>query len=230
MSESTAWPRAVLFDLDGTLIDSAPDIAACTNILLAQDGHPPLTVDQVRTMIGNGVGKLVERAYRASGAPLLGRALDDAIARMMPIYADNLFGETIILPGAVEAMRDLAQSGVAVAVVSNKPAPFTAEICAHYGFQPYLAGVQGAEDHLPKKPAPDMLLAAMAKCGATAGDTLMVGDSGTDVQAARNAGLPVVVVRGGYGQHAGADELGADAVIDTLHDLTAAVEKLAAQR
>ena len=106
------WPQAVLFDLDGTLIDSAPDIALAINGLLASYGRAALPLDAVRSFIGNGVGKLVERAFVATGGALDAPGLEEAIRRMMPFYAENLFGATIVLPGAVEAMQAVAMIGM----------------------------------------------------------------------------------------------------------------------
>jgi phosphoglycolate phosphatase len=219
------WPRAVLFDLDGTLIDSAPDIAAATDELLAGHGLAPLGVEAVRGMIGNGVSILVQRAFAARGVALAGAALASRVDEMMPIYGRHLTNRTIVLPGALECLETLAGAGVALAVVSNKPMPFTQTICAHYGFSRHVAAVQGAESHIPKKPAPDMLLAALGALGASREAAAMVGDGAADVQAARAAGLPVVIVRGGYGAEP-AEDHAPDAIIETLAALPEALTRI----
>ncbi len=224
--ESARWPGAILFDLDGTLIDSAPDIAAAVNELIGGHGLEPLGVASVRAMIGNGVGKLVERAFAAGGKPMEGNALHAEISRMMEVYGRHLTNLTTVFPGALEAMAALRQAGVRMAIVSNKPMPFTETIVRHYGFSEHVMAVQGAEDRLPKKPAPDMLYAAIDKAGARRGRTLMVGDSRADVEAARNAGIPVVLVRGGY-TAVPVDELGADAIAESFHELPDIVRTLA---
>ncbi len=221
-------PKAVLFDLDGTLVDSAPDIAAATNELMAQHDLPGHSLADVRAMIGNGVGKLVERAFAANGRPLAGSALDDAVAGMMPIYGRHLTRLTTVLPGARESLAALSAAGVTLAVVSNKPMPFTREIADHYGFARFLAAVQGAEPGIAKKPAPDMLLAVLTKLGVAAGHALMVGDSAADVRAARAAGMPVVLVRGGYSPEP-AQALGADRVLEGMHELPSLLAPLPAQ-
>ncbi|RUU52087.1 phosphoglycolate phosphatase, partial [Mesorhizobium sp. M7A.T.Ca.TU.009.01.1.1] len=105
-------PKAILFDLDGTLVDSAPDIAAAVNELLASRGLPPLRLDQVAAMIGGGVRKLIERAFAASGAPLLGNALDEANRVMAPIYRRHLTGLTRLMPGVREALTHFHLGGV----------------------------------------------------------------------------------------------------------------------
>ncbi|APH74761.1 phosphoglycolate phosphatase [Aquibium oceanicum] len=222
------WPKAVLFDLDGTLVDSAPDIAAATNELMAQHGLPAHLLADVRAMIGNGVAKLVERAFAARGRPLEGGALDDAVAEMMPIYGRHLTRLTTVLPGARESLAALSAAGLKLAVVSNKPMPFTRAVVDHYGFSPFLAAVQGAEPGIAKKPAPDMLFAALARMDVAAGQALMVGDSAADARSARAAGIAVALVRGGYTPEA-PDALGADHVLVSLQDLPTALGTLPAQ-
>ncbi|WP_187968233.1 HAD family hydrolase [Aquibium microcysteis] len=218
-------PEAVLFDLDGTLIDSVPDIAAATNELLARHGLAPFHVDEVRAMIGHGVSTLVLRAFAARSIPLTGEALEARVAEMMPIYGRHLVNLTTVLPGASACLETLALAGVRLAVVSNKPMPFTRTICDHYGFSRHVAAVQGAEPHIARKPAPDMLHAALDALGADRSRAVMVGDGAADVEAARAAGLPVVIVRGGYGAEP-AESFAPDLVIDGLSDLAEALRRL----
>lgn len=218
-------PEAVLFDLDGTLIDSVPDIAAATNELLARHDLHALGVDEVRQMIGHGVSTLVLRAFAARSIPLQGEALEARVAEMMPIYGRHLVNLTTVLPGASACLETLALAGVRLAVVSNKPMPFTQAICDHYGFSRHVAAVQGAEPHIAKKPAPDMLYAALDAMGAARTRAVMVGDGQADVQAARAAGLPVIIVRGGYGAEP-AEAFAPDLVIDGLSDLADALRRL----
>jgi len=219
------WPRAVLFDLDGTLIDSAPDIAAAVNELLAIEQLPPLSVDAVRKMIGNGVPKLVERTFIASGCALTDIELDLRVATMMKVYSRHLTNHTTLMPGALEAVSGLAAMGIKTAVVSNKPHSFTMQILIHFDFSPHLAAVQGAAPELLSKPAPDMLNAVMERLGISASQALFVGDSAVDSDAAKAALMPVVIVHGGYGG-AAHGPIRADAVCSTLFDLLEAIERL----
>ncbi len=225
IANGSELPDAILFDLDGTLIDSAPDIAAAVNELIADHDLEPLDVPSVRAMIGNGVGKLVERAFAARGKPLDGNALDGEIALMMDIYGRHLTNLTTVYPGALETVAQFAGAGVRTAIVSNKPMAFTAAIARHYGFAAHVAALQGAEDHLPKKPAPDMLFAALDKARARNGRAIMVGDSHADVEAARNARIPVVLIRGGY-TSVPVEALGADAIAESFADLAAAIGRV----
>jgi phosphoglycolate phosphatase len=215
-------PKAILFDLDGTLIDSAPDIASAVNELLDGRGLPPLTLAQVKSMIGNGIEKLVERAFAASGRPLSKTALDEANREMAPIYRRHLTRWTRPMPGAVEALARLHVAGIRLGVATNKPQAATREILLHFGLLERLGAIVGGDAVTRKKPAPEALLLALERLETAPSDALMVGDSITDVEAARAAGVPVALIRGGYSQIP-VDALGADLVCDSLLDLPAAL-------
>lgn len=219
------WPKAILFDLDGTLIDSAPDIAAAVNELLSQDGLPAQSVDAVRGMIGNGVRKLVERAYASSGRPVEGVALDETTDRMMVIYGKHLTRHTTLMPGAMEMVVAYHAAGVKIGIVTNKPEAFTHEIVTHFGLEAHVEVVVGGDTGPARKPAPDMLQHALEAVGQTADRALMVGDSPADIGAAKAARVTSIAVRGGY-TNVPADELGADRVISSLMELPAAIEAL----
>jgi phosphoglycolate phosphatase len=219
------WPRAVLFDLDGTLIDSAPDIAAAVNELLARSGRGPLTLAAVTSMIGNGVEKLVERAIAATGDPLGPQALEHEQAVMLDIYAKHLTGLTTLMPGVRAALDALHGNGILLGLVTNKQQRFIETVLDHFGLSSLFGAVIGGGPGIVKKPAPDMLLAAMAQLGAGPQDAVMVGDSTSDVQAALAAGIPSILVRGGY-TSVPAEQLGADAIIDDMTGLVGALERL----
>jgi len=219
------WPQAILFDLDGTLIDSVPDIAAAVNELLSQDALAAQSVDAVRGMIGNGVKKLVERAYAASGRPVEGEALDATTDRMMGIYGKHLTRDTVAMPGALEMVAAYHRAGVKIGVVTNKPEAFTHEILKHFGLDEQVAAVVGGDTGPARKPEPDMLHHALSAMGVSASRALMVGDSPADIGAAKAAFMASVAVRGGY-TNVPADELGADRVISSLAELPGAIEAL----
>jgi phosphoglycolate phosphatase len=219
------WPEVILFDLDGTLIDSAPDIAAAANELLAEDRLGPLAVAQVRAMVGNGIRKLVERAYAACGEPLAGETLDARHARMMEIYAAHLTNLTTLMQGAAEALAAWHDAGVKIAVVTNKPEAFSRTILAHFGLAPFIDLVIGGDTGPARKPAPDMLLHALTQFGAAPGGALMIGDGSADIDAARAANVCSVAVSGGY-TAVPAEALGADMHIETLADLNIAIARL----
>jgi phosphoglycolate phosphatase len=217
----TFRPTAVLFDLDGTLVDSAPDIAAAVNHLLATEGLAPHSVPAVRGMIGHGLERLVERAFAAHDIVLDQEALRGRHAAMSDIYARHLTNLTTLRPGAREAVRAASRSG-ALSVVTNKPEGFSRAILAHFDLLAAMRAVIGGDSGYPKKPAPDMLLAACERLEATPDETVLVGDSRADLASARAARIACILVRGGYSDRP-VDELGADLVIDDLAALRTAL-------
>ena len=218
-------PKAILFDLDGTLVDSAADIAAAVNELLAGRGLPSLTVAQVTAMIGNGVEKLLERAFAAVGTPLSATEFEQANRDMAPIYRRHTTRLTRLMPGAAEALAQLHVAGVRMGVATNKPQLATREVLLHFGIAERLGAIVGGDAVTRKKPAPDALLLALDQLKVEPQDALMVGDSVTDVEAARAANMPVIIIRGGYTQQP-VELLGADLVCNSLLDLQAALNGL----
>ena len=217
--------KAILFDLDGTLIDSAPDITAAVNELLASRDLPPLRLEKVRAMIGGGVAKLVERAFTASGMPLRGSAVEQANRDMAPIYRRHLTGLTRLMPGVKEVLSHFHLNGIAMGVVTNKPQLATREILLHFGLTDWLSAIVGGDAVTHLKPAPDALLLALDRLRTDPRDAVMVGDSGADVGAARAAAMPAVLLRGGYTQ-VPVEDLGADLICDSLLDLPAALRNV----
>lgn len=215
-------PRVVLFDLDGTLVDSAPDIAAAVNELLAAEGYAAHSLPAVRGMIGRGLEKLVERAFAAHCACLDEETMHGRHAAMADIYGRNLTKLTVLRPGAREAVEAANRSGARTGVVTNKPEGFSRTILAHFDLLAAVHAVIGGDSGYPKKPAPDMLLAACAGLGAAPIEAVLVGDSRADLASARAAGMACVLVRGGYCDGP-VDELGADLVLDDLSALPAAL-------
>lgn len=208
---------AMVFDLDGTLIDSVPDVAAALNRLLAEEGRRELSVAEVKTLVGEGARVLVEEAF-----VLTGRAADDVdvpalVDRYKAFYAAHPADHTIIFPGAVAALERLARSGRLLGVCTNKPHDLSLLVLDALGLSPYFAAVLGG-DFPRRKPDGEHIRETLRRMGAEDGPAVMVGDSATDVAAARDAGLPVVVVTFGYGGDE-AHLLGADALLDHFDDL-----------
>ena len=141
--------RTVLFDLDGTLIDSAPDIRAAVNELLATHGIAPLSLDQVHSFIGNGMKKLVERAFAATSGPLTPERLEREYADMFPFYARHLTGLTTLLPGAREMLAELKAQGIGLGLVTNKPQRFIETILDHFGLSQLFAIAVGGDAGVP---------------------------------------------------------------------------------
>lgn len=216
-------PTALLFDLDGTLVDSLPDLAHALNQQLAGEGLAPLDLAVVRLMVGDGARKLVERAFAAAGRPLI----DDPagkVARFIELYEEGPAERTIIYPGVMETLTELRGLGMRLAVVTNKPQAATEMILDTLGLSPLFDAVIGANPGLALKPDPAPLRLALERMSAQSGQALMVGDNANDVNAAKVLGIPVVAVTYGYSRVDPA-QLGADLLIERFSDLTAALSR-----
>jgi len=216
-AEPTKRYRAALFDLDGTLLDTAPDLARSANLMLAELGRTLLPVDQIRDYIGKGVANLVRRCVECTGA-----GTDDehrhALEVFERIYAGGVANESYPYPGVIAGLDALERAGIAMGVVTNKAGRFTEPILALTGLRRYFGVVVSGDTVERKKPHADPMLHAAAKLGATPVETLVIGDSLNDVLSARAAGCPVVVVPYGYREGLSVEELGADAVVATVED------------
>jgi len=215
-----------MIDLDGTLLDTIPDLAVAANVMLRELGRPPLDEALIRTFVGKGIPKLVERAL--AGA-LAGAADPDLFARALPIYERCYAGvngrHTTIYPGVKEGLDRLRDQGFPLACVTNKAGSFTLPLLEHMRLAPYFAEVV-AGDTLPrKKPDPLPLTHTCEKFGIAPRDMLMIGDSLNDAQAARAAGCPVFCVTYGYNEGQDVRDLDIDAIVTSLLDATRLIQK-----
>jgi phosphoglycolate phosphatase len=216
-------PSLIVFDLDGTLIDSAADLAAAVNNMLAGYGCAPLSVPEVRRMIGDGVAMLVARALAARPCEQADPAR--AAQVFMRHYESDATSLTTAFPGAGEALRALQAAGIPLAVCTNKPACITADILASLGLAKYFARVIGG-DSLPfRKPDPRVLLALLETFAARPEGSLLVGDSEVDAATARSAGVPFVLMKHGY-RRGPAEEIPCLAALESLKELPALVRAL----
>lgn len=220
------WPAAVVFDLDGTLVDSAPDIARALNGVLAGIGVSGFSRDQVAAMVGGGAAKLIERALGRREARLGASDVDDLVARFLDDYARNATAETRLYDGVEELLRYLTRRSVWVGLCTNKPVEIARRILADLGVLGYFDAVIGGEMGFAKKPDPEPLVATLGQLADEPGQAVFVGDSAADVGAARALGLPVVLMSYGYSAVPQRD-LGGDRVCDRLMDVPAALESLA---
>ncbi|MEZ5921888.1 MAG: phosphoglycolate phosphatase [Parvularculaceae bacterium] len=206
-------PKAFIFDLDGTLIDSAPDIAWVTNRLLERHGLRSYETDAVRLMIGGGVAKLVERAWRGREIELTLSQANDLAADFIEIYLTRACVETLPFPGAEAALKRCKVNGARIGLCTNKPYSVTARIVETLGWSDYFGAVIGGDSAPAKKPDPAPMKMALSALGATGEETIMIGDSAVDVGAARSVGARVMLISHGYSKKP-VSELGADWVID----------------
>lgn len=238
--------KAVLFDLDGTLVDSAPDLCGAMNHVLTQRGHPALALEAVRHLVGEGGRALLARGLWGVQAqppePEEDAAFDEAVSAFLAYYRDHLTDHSHPYPGAVTMLQRLAASGTAMGVVTNKPEQLARRMLAQLHLLPFFvpphataasadgekggaerAVVVGGDTLLRRKPDPEPLLSALAQLGLPPERAVMVGDSITDVRAARAAGCPVVWMSHGYHRGLTAEQLQPDWVLDHFESLPSIV-------
>ena len=209
--------RGILFDLDGTLVDSAPDLVGACNDMLNALGRPPVALETARGWIGNGARRLVERALTGD---FDGEAPAELMQTAYPLfekcYQANLHRDSVLYAGADETLAQCQASGRRVGCVTNKPGVFTRPLLEAMGLSRYLDPIVGGDDLPQKKPDPLPLRHVAEQWGLVPEECLLVGDSVSDFHAARACGMPVVLVSYGYSQGLDLFELGPDAVIDSL--------------
>lgn len=221
--------RAVVFDLDGTLIDSAPDLHAAANVLLADRGRPKLSLAEITLMIGDGMPKLIERAFAATGGAPVPGEMPHLTERFLAAYRDPQRTHlTTVYPDVAETLAALHGRGLRLAVCTNKIESAAVEVLRDLGLAARLDAIVGSDTVPARKPDPAHIVAALDRIGARPADAVMVGDGPNDIAAGRAAGLPVVLVGYGYSRTPVAD-LGADAVIQGFVELPAALDALQAR-
>jgi phosphoglycolate phosphatase len=218
-------PDGVVFDLDGTLVDSADDIAAALNRTLTQADLPTLASDAVKTMIGGGSRRLIERALAALGAPRAPDQIVELTHSFEQAYADVPCARTRVFPGAVELLSELAARQVKLGLCTNKPGEVTKRLLAALSLARYFGAVVTGSDGLAKKPDPAMLNAVLERLDCRPARSVMFGDSAADVGCGRAAGCPVLLVSFGY-TTTPVQALGADAVIDSFAEALPALMRL----
>ena len=218
-------PRAVVFDLDGTLVDSLPGLQAAFNEVLGEDGWPPLDLEAATTLVGDGVAKFVERGLAHVGWELAPDDLPRLVGRFVAHYAKDPARFTAPYPGVAETLSRLRRAGYELGVCTNKNHDLSVAILGELGLERYFGAVIGGDSRDRRKPHPEPLLATLGELGAAPSAAVMVGDSRNDVLVARRAGLPAIAVSYGYCP-GGVGGLGADATIDRFSDLPAALDRL----
>jgi phosphoglycolate phosphatase len=224
-----AWPRAIVFDLDGTLVDSAPEIQEALNAAFGPIGVPPFELAAVKTLIGGGAPAAVRRAAQMVGLALPEPEERRVLAHFYEVYVAASARGRGLYPGARELLASLADEGFGLAICTNKAEHVTAVALDALGIRPFFGAVVGALDGRAKKPDPEPVLAALAGLGIAASDAVMVGDTSADIGAARAAGLPSIAIAHGYAK-VPVMELGADAVVADLSGVRAALTTLASRR
>jgi phosphoglycolate phosphatase len=212
--------NVIVFDLDGTLIDSAPDLCLAMNAVLTEAGRRPISEAETREMTGNGARKLVERGFAATGGPMDPAPLEVAYRRFLVLYGSGCCIRTRPYPGVREALDGLAARYGAMGLCTNKPIRHTDTILEKLDLLKYFPHRYGGDSLPTKKPSPEMLVACIEGLGGSPARAVMIGDSAVDELTARRAGCGFIGVRYGYG----ADELSPEArTVGSIEALAAAL-------
>ena len=219
----------VVFDLDGTLVDTAPDLIGTLNVILAEHGHPGLPLAAARSVVGHGAKAMLTRGFAAVGETLPDARMDALFDHFIDLYLDRIACESRPFPGAVEAMDTLTAAGATLAVCTNKRTGLSIALLDALELTGRFAAIVGPDAAGAAKPDPRHLICAILEAGGDPAYALMVGDARTDTAAAIAADVPVIAASFGYSD-VPVGELGADDVIDHFAALPAAARRLLAAR
>jgi phosphoglycolate phosphatase len=215
----------IIFDLDGTLVDSAPDLVDTLNIILGREGLPPLAYEQARTLVGYGARRMIERGLAIAGLVKSVVELDRMFADFIAHYADHIADRTRVFPGVVEALDALTLRGCRFAVCTNKREWLSVRLLERLGLAQKFVAICGQDSFAVHKPHPGAVLGTLHKTQGSRDRAVMVGDSQTDIAAARAACIPVVGVDFGYTE-VPMTRLGPDKIISDFSELLEIVGEL----
>lgn len=221
-------PITLIFDLDGTLVESAPDLCGAMNAVLKSEGREEVSLDDVRLMVGQGARALIEKGMKQTGAPATKEDVERLFPVFMDYYTDHIADYSTPFPHLLEALEELKTKGYIFAICTNKPEAASHLLVDSLDMGHWFASLIGADSLPTKKPDPEPLIAAAERAGGDISKAIMIGDSITDVSAARNAGIPVIGVSFGYTQTPMA-ELNPDEMIDGFPELVGVVQKISEQ-
>jgi phosphoglycolate phosphatase len=224
-SENTQFGKILVFDLDGTLADTAPDIIATLNLILAGQGLPPVPVAAARELVGAGARALIERGFKLRDRTLPPALLETLFQDFLEVYAGRVADESVLYPGVRGALDALAAEGWLLAVCTNKPEYHSRLLLDALGITGHFAAICGRDTFTVCKPHPDHLTLTIEKAGGNPARAIMIGDSLTDIATARAAHIPVIAVSFGY-TDVPVRQLAPDVVIDHFDALRAAVDGL----
>jgi phosphoglycolate phosphatase len=212
----------VVFDLDGTLVDSAPDLVATLNVIFGRNGLPPVAYDAARNMVGGGARAMIGRGLAAEGRTLGEVEVDRLVRDFIDYYGAHIADHSRPFPGLEAALDELAAAGCRLAVCTNKLEWLSLRLLDAFALSKRFVAICGADTFGLRKPDPELLRLTLARAGGSPDRAVMVGDSLSDIATARAAGVPVVAVDYGYTETP-VGELGPDRVIGALPELPAAV-------
>lgn len=218
----------VVFDLDGTLIDTAPDLIGTLNLVFAQEDLPPIAMEDARNLVGAGIRPLIERALKAQGRNLPLAEVDEIFARYIRHYQEHIADRSRPYPGLEQALDRLHDDGFRLAVCTNKYEVLSVRLLNALGLTQRFAAICGQDTFPVMKPHPETLRLTIARAGGDPTRAVMVGDSETDVSVARAAAVPVIGVDFGY-TRIPMSELKPDRLISHFDGLRGAVMELLPQ-
>ncbi|WP_443750640.1 HAD-IA family hydrolase [Asticcacaulis solisilvae] len=214
------------FDLDGTLVDTAPDIIGALNQVLREEGIKPYHLDEARPLIGRGAMELLRRGFDLAGHPLAPEQEQPLLDRLLKHYEAHIDAFSTIFDGLIPALDALERRGARFAVCTNKHTYLSVELLKKLKLFDRFGTIRGADSVPNKKPDSGHLIACVDDMGGDLSKTIMVGDSETDFMTAKNAGVPCILVSFGYSERP-IQELDCDVLIDHYDDFIAAVDKVA---
>jgi phosphoglycolate phosphatase len=218
----------LVFDLDGTLVDTAPDLVDTLNVVLTREGLPPVPYEEARTMIGGGVKAMLVRGLEADGRAATPAATERLFSDFLAHYESNIAARSRPFPGLTDALDALAARGHRFAVCTNKLERLSVMLLRALGLADRFAAICGQDTFGIQKPDPEMLRRTIAAAGGAPQAAVMIGDSATDVRTARAAGIPVIAVDFGYSEKPVA-EYGPDRVISAFVQLPGEIAAISAR-
>jgi phosphoglycolate phosphatase len=215
----------IVFDLDGTLVDTAPDLIAALNVVLDHEGLPPVPLAAARRLIGAGARRLIELGFEAEGRAMTPAEFDRLLGEFIAYYADHIADQSKPFEGVEAALDELTARGFGFAVCTNKLEWLSRRLLDRLDLSQRFLTICGADTFGVAKPDPAILRQTIQRAGGQASTSIMVGDAGPDIGVARRAGIPVIGVAFGYTEVPIAD-LGPDVVISAMVDLPSAIDQL----
>jgi phosphoglycolate phosphatase len=229
MTSGELADATIVFDLDGTLVDTAPDLVRALNETLDLESLPHVPLESLRRLVGQGARELIVRATKRAGAAYSADRLEQLTKAFIEFYRADIARHSKPFPGVEAAMDQLAALGAKFAVCTNKRTDLSQQLLEALHLTHRFSAIVGADAVAQNKPHPDHYRAAVTRAGGTVRRSVMVGDTAADVGAARGAGAPVVLVRFGYCEE-DVERLGADVLLDQYSELTTVCRRLLAPR
>ena len=214
-------PFAAIFDLDGTLVDTAPDLTRATNHVLASEGRRQVAIAEIRPFVGRGARRMIERGFAATGAPVPPQRMDSLYEAFIAYYAENIAVDSRPFPGTLELLDRLDEAEVKLGICTNKQERLSLKLLDGLGLRHRFGAIIGADTIGIPKPDPAPYREAVARLEA-GGGSVMIGDSETDILTARNAGVPVIAVTFGYTERH-VREFAPDHVVDHMDHVWPAI-------